>query len=98
MVPGPSAPLTNTLPLQHRHRLLLRHLPGLDSSINRAAGTRTVEKVKEVAVELREMRLENKRVQYKKENKGAAEYSGANLAHLLNLVQVTDSKYLPPIW
>ena len=40
-------------------------------------------------MELRETRLENKRVRYKKENKGAAEYFGANLAHLLNLVQVT---------
>ena len=34
MVPKPSAPLTNALLLQHRHQLLLNHLPGLDPSIN----------------------------------------------------------------
>ena len=34
MVPEPSAPLTDALLLQHRHRLLLSHLPGLDLSIN----------------------------------------------------------------
>ena len=47
-------------------------------------------------MELRETRLENKRVRDKKENKGVAEYFGANLAHMLNLVQVTESKDLPP--
>ena len=45
-------------------------------------------------VELRETRLENKRIREKKDNKCAAEYFGANLAHLLNLVQVTDAKYI----
>ena len=34
----------------------------------------------------------------KKYNKGATEYFGANMAHLLNLVHVTNAKYLPPIW
>ena len=53
--------------LQHRHRLLLSHLPGLEPSINRAAGTRIAETVGEVAVELRKKRLENKRVREKKE-------------------------------
>ena len=42
--------------------------------------------------------MENKRVRDKKDNKGATEYFGANLAHLLNLVQVTNTKDLPPIW
>ena len=51
-----------------------------------------------MAVELRETRLESKWVRDKKENKGAAEYFGTNLTHLLNLVQVTDSKDLPPVW
>ena len=51
-----------------------------------------------MAVELRETRLENKRVQEGKERKGAAEYFGANLTHLLSLVQVTDAQYLPPVW
>ena len=54
--------------------------------------------VGEVAVEMRETRLENKRVREKKDDKGAADYFGANLAHLLNLVQVTDAKDLPPVW
>ena len=49
-----------------------------------------------MAVELRETRLENKRVRKSKERKGAAEYFGANLTHLLNLVQVTDAQDLPP--
>ena len=49
-------------------------------------------------MELRETRLENKRVRDKKDNKGTADYFGANRAHLLNLVQVTDAKDLPPFW
>ena len=76
--------------LQHCHRLLLSHLIGFDPSINRVAGTRITETVWEVAVELRETRLENKQIRDKKENKDAAEYFGANLEHLLNLVQVTN--------
>ena len=47
-------------------------------------------------MELRETRLENKRVREKNYNKGAMEYFGANLAHLLNLVQVTDAKISLP--
>ena len=74
------------------------HLPGLDPSINCAAGTGIAETVGEVAVELRETRLENKRVCKGKELKSAAEYFGANLTHLLNLVQVTDAQDLPPVW
>ena len=72
MVPEPLAPLSNTL-LQHRHWLLVSHLPGLDPSINRATGTRIAKTVGEVVVELRKTRLENKRVREKKERKGAAE-------------------------
>ena len=97
-VPEPSAPLPDTLLLQHIHRLPLSHLPGLDLSINRVAGTWIAETVGEVAVELRETRLENKRVREKKERKGAAEYFGANLTHLMNLVQVTNAQDLPPVW
>ena len=40
MVPGPLAPLPDALFLQHCPWLLLSHLPGLDTSINRASGTR----------------------------------------------------------
>ena len=98
MVPIPLAPFPDALLLEHRQRLLLGHLPGLDPSINHAAGTRIAETVGEVAVELRETRLENKRVREGKERKGAAEYFGANLTHLLNLVQVTDAQDLPPVW
>ena len=99
MVPEPLAPLPNVLLLQHRHQLLLSHLPELNPIISLAAGTRIAKMVGEVAVELRETRLENKRVRDKKENKGAADYFGANLAHLLNLVQVTDAKDPPlPVW
>ena len=74
VVPDPSAPLPDALLLDHRHQLLLGHLPGLDPSINPAAVTRIAETVGEVAVELRETRLENKRVREEKERKGAAEY------------------------
>ena len=97
VVPEPSAPLPDTLLLQNRHRLLLIHLSRLDPSINRASGTRISETLGEVAVKLRETWLENKRVREKKDNNGATENFGANLAHLLNLVQVTDAKDLPPI-
>ena len=52
VVPKPSATLPDTLLLQHRHCLLLSHLPGLDPIINRAAVTSIDETVGEVAVEL----------------------------------------------
>ena len=42
--------------------------------------------------------MEKKRVREGKEREVAAEYFGANLTHLLNLVQVTDAQYLPPVW
>ena len=48
-------------------------------------------------MELRETRLNNRRVSEKKDNKGATEYFGANLEHLLNLMLVTDAKDLPPV-
>ena len=98
VVPDPSAPLTDALLLQHRHRLLLRHLLCLDPIINRASWTRIAETVREVAVELRDTRLKNKGIWDRKDNKGVADYFGANLAHMLNLVQVRDKKDLPPVW
>ena len=61
VVSDPSAPLPDALLLEHRHLLLLGHLPGLDPSINCAAGTRIAETVGELEVELQETRLENKR-------------------------------------
>ena len=73
VVPNPSAPLPDTILLQHRHQIIISHLSGLKPSINGAAGSRTEETVGEVVVDPREMRLENKRFRYKKENKGAAE-------------------------
>ena len=53
VVPEPLATIPGALLLQHRHWLLLSHLPGLDPSINRAAGTCIAETVREVAVDLR---------------------------------------------
>ena len=70
----------------------------MDPSINCAAGTRIAETVGKVAVELCETRLKNKRVRERKEHKGAAEYFGANLTHLLNLVQVPDTQDISPVW
>ena len=49
-------------------------------------------------MEVREKRLENKRFHKIKYNKGATEYFGPNLAHLLNLVHVTNAKNLPTVW
>ena len=66
VVPDPSASLPDTLLLQHRHKLLLIHLPGLDASINCAAGICIDETVREVTVELRETWLKNKCVWDKK--------------------------------
>ena len=51
-----------------------------------------------MAVELRETRLNNKLVWDKEDNKGTTDYFGSNLAHLIDLVQVIDAKYLPPVW
>ena len=73
VIPEPLAPLPDALFLQHHHRILLIHLTGLDRSINRAAGTRIAETVREVAVELRETQTENKRIWDKKRNKGASD-------------------------
>ena len=97
-MPKPSVILPDALLIQHYHQLMLIHLPGIDPSINRATGAHISETVGEMAVELRKTRLENKRVRKRKDNKVATEYFGANLAHLLNLVQVTNPKDLPPVW
>ena len=67
-----SAPLPHALLIQHCHRLLLSHLLGIEPIINRATGTRIAKTVEEMAVELRETRLENKRVCDNKEHKVAA--------------------------
>ena len=53
VVPDQLSPLPDTLLLQHLHRLLLSHRPGLNPSINRGAGTRIAETVRELVVELR---------------------------------------------
>ena len=52
LVTEPSAPLPDTLLLRHCHRLLLSHLPRINSSINQEAGTCIAETVGEVAVEI----------------------------------------------
>ena len=54
MVHKPSSPLLDALRIQHR----LIHLPGLEPSINRAAGTRIAKTVDKVAVELCKTRIE----------------------------------------
>ena len=70
VVSEPLAPLPDALLLQHRHQLLLRHLTGLKPSINFTAGTGITDTVREVALELRETRLENKHVQEKNKIRG----------------------------
>ena len=49
-------------------------------------------------MELRETCLENKSVHERKKRKGAAEYFGVNLTHILNLVQFTDAQDFLPVW
>ena len=46
VVPETLATLPNAILLQYRHRLLISHLPGLDPSINQAAGTRIADTVR----------------------------------------------------
>ena len=73
----------------HRHSLMVWHLPGLDSGIERATGTQIARKIGEVLVEMRADREEINESRNKKvEQKGLKEFFGTNLPHLLCLTQV----------
>ena len=96
VVPDPLATLPDALLLEHRHRLLLGHLPSLDPSINRAAGTHIAETVGEVAVELRETRLENKRVREGKEQRARRNTSGRTSPTCSTWCKSPTPKTTPP--
>ena len=83
----------------HRHTLMIRHLPGLDPSIERALGKQIARKIGEVSVEMRADREERKEAQVRKaEQKGPKEFFGTNLPHLLRLTQVEEVVRLNNLW
>ena len=78
---------------------MVQHLPGLDLSIERATGTQIARKIGEVSVEMRADREERKEAKNRKtEQKGAEEFFGTNLPHLLRLTQVEDVVKLNSVW
>ena len=67
----------------------VRHLLGLNPSIECAMGTQIARKIGEVSVEMRADHEERKESRDKKmEQKGPKEFFGTNLPHLLRLTQV----------
>ena len=63
---------------------MVRHLLGLDPSIERATGTQIARKFEEVSVEMRAHPEERKEARNRKtEQKGPKEFFGKNLPHLL---------------
>ena len=78
---------------------MVRHLLGLDTSIERATGTQIARKIEEVLVEMRADREERKEARNKKtEQKGPKEFFGTNLPHLLRLTQVEEVVILNAVW
>ena len=78
---------------------MIRHLPGLDPSIERASGMQIMQKIGEVSVEIRANRKERKEARDKKaEQKGPEEFFGTNLPHLLRLTQVEEVVRLNAVW
>ena len=78
---------------------MVRHLPGLEPSIERATGTQIARKIGEVSVEMRADREERKEARNRKtEQKGPKEFFGTNLPHLLRLTQVEEVVRLNDVW
>ena len=93
------APVSNELLMLYRHALMVRHLPGLDPSIERATGTQIARKIGEVSVEMQADHEERKESRDKKaEQKGPKEFFGTNLPHLLHLTQVEEVVRLNSVW
>ena len=78
---------------------MVRHLPGLDPSIERATGTQIAQKIGEVSVEIRADREEQKEARNRKtEQKAPKEFFGTKLPHLLLLTQVEEVVRLNMVW
>ena len=78
---------------------MVRHLPGLDPSIERATGTQIARKIGEVSVEMRADHEEQKEARNKKmEKKGPKELFRTNLPHLLRLTKVEEVVRLNAVW
>ena len=93
------APVADELLMLHRHSLMVRHLPGLYPSIERATGTQIARKIGEVSVEMQADCEERKEARYKKvEQKGPKEFFGTDLPHLLRLTQVEEVVRLNAVW
>ena len=78
---------------------MVRHLPGLDPSIERATGMQIARKIGEVSVEMQADHKERKEARYNKaEQKGPKDLFGTNLPHLLRLTQVDEVVRLNVVW
>ena len=93
------APVADELLMLHRKSLMVRHLPGIDLSIERATRTQIARKIGEVSVEMRADREEKKEARDKKvEQNGPKEFFGKNLPHLLRLTQLEEVVRLNALW
>ena len=93
------APVADELLMLHRHSLMVRHLTGLNPSIECATGTQIARKIGEMLVEMRVDQEERKEARDKKaEQKGPKEFFGTNLPHLLRLTQVEDLVSPNAVW
>ena len=78
---------------------MVRHLPGIDPSIECATGTYIARKIGELLVEMQADREERKEARDKKaDQKGPKEFFGTNLPHLLCLTQVEEVVRLNVVW
>ena len=78
---------------------MVRHLLGLDPSIEHATGTQIARKIREVTVEMRADREERKEARNRKtEQKGPKQFFGTNFPHLLRLTQVEEVVRLNAVW
>ena len=75
--------------------MLIRYLPGLDSSLQRVQGSLIATDIGEVAVEMRRDREEKSLALQADKEKGIPDLLGSNLAYLICLGQVAAHKDLP---
>ena len=83
-----TVPLINDSLLRHKHNILVRDLPGLDTSISRVQGSLIATYVGQGSVKQRQNQEEKAQLWAHMESKVVTKFFGTNLVYLFCLAQV----------